>query len=199
MKISLQNSSARRGFTLTEMMIAGLLTTMVISGVIYAHMAGIRMFQYTQSKLGGNDDARNTTARLIGEIRAAKVVRVGDGDAAKFTECAANKPQQGNAIEIYPTRATNVYVRYFRESDDTLRRMTNDATDALIVARYVTNRIVFSSEDFNGVPLTNNENNRVIALNLQFYQLQYGGVKIGTNRFYDYYQVGTRVTRRALE
>jgi hypothetical protein len=199
MKIYRRKNFARRAFTLTEMMVAGLLTTMVIAGVIYAHLAGIRMFQLTQSKLGGNDDARNTVSRLLDEVRSAKVVRIGDGDAGRFTECATNAPQQGNAIQIYPTRNTNNYIRYFLGSDDTLRRKVNDTNAPSIIAKYVTNRMVFTSENFNGVTLTNNENNRVIGLNLQFYQVQYGGMKIGTNRFYDYYQLRTKITRRALE
>jgi hypothetical protein len=43
----------------------------------------------------------------------------------------------------------------------------------------ITNNIVFSAEDAVGNVLTNNDNNRVIALTLQFYQIQYPIIKIG--------------------
>jgi Tfp pilus assembly protein PilW len=199
MIIHFSNRIARRAFTLVEIMITGTLTTMVLGGVIYAHIVGIRMFQFTESKLGGNDDARDALSRLTEEVRSAKIVRVGNGDAGTFAECSAGALQQGNALQIYPTRNGSNYIQYFLASDDALRRKTSDSNALSTIARYVTNRIVFTSENFAGATLTNNENNRVIGLNLQFYQLQFGGVQVGTNRFYDYYQVRTRITRRALE
>src|SRR3954466_15675065 len=99
MKISPRKNWAALAFTLTEMMIASTLATVLIAGVIMGHLVGVRMFQYTRTKLGGNDDARQAVSRLIEEVRTAKLVRVGNGDASGFTECAVNTPQQGNAIQ----------------------------------------------------------------------------------------------------
>ena len=67
------------------------------------------------------------------------------------------------------------------------------------MASYVTNSVVFTSEDYQGTILTNNQNNRVIGLTLQFYQIQYPVMKIGSNQMFDFYQVRTKVTRRVLE
>ena len=47
--------------------------------------------------------------------------------------------------------------------------------------------------------LTNNENNRVIGLTLQFYQIQYPVIRIGPGELYDFYQLRTKITRRTLE
>lgn len=197
MKAFAQTKKSRRAFTLPEVMVVATLATLVLGGVIYAHMVGLRLFSYTQAKLGGNDDARNTAARLIDDIRSAKTVRVGNGSATSFTECATNSLQRGNALQLYPRRGSSNYIRYF-QADDTLWRISPSNAPTAI-AKYVTNRVVFNAEDFNGVTLTNNENNRVIGVNLQFYQVQYAGAKLGTNQFYDYYQVRTKVTRRTLE
>jgi hypothetical protein len=59
--------------------------------------------------------------------------------------------------------------------------------------------MVFTSEDFAGNVLNNNLNNRVIGVTLQFYQLEAPPVLIGPGSLYDFYQLRTKITRRALE
>jgi hypothetical protein len=199
MKIFRANRKGRLAFTLTEMMVTGALGMVLISGVIMGHLVGVRMFQYTKSKLGGNDDARNAITKLIQEIRTAKIVKVGKGDDRSFTEAPLNTLQQGNAVQIFPTSATNQFIRYFLAADDTLRRMTNGSFAAPVMAHWITNDLLFAAESYDGKILTNNQNNRVISLTLQFYQIQYPVIKIGSGQLYDFYQVRTKITRRALE
>ncbi len=189
----------QRGFTITEMMVTAALGLMVIAGSLMGHMAGLRMSQLTSTKLGGNDDARQAIGRLVQDIRAAKMVKVGNGDASGFTSCGPTQEQKGNAIQIYPTTSTNVFVRYFKHTDNRLRRMTNGSAGALVLASFITNNAVFTAENYKGIVSTNNDNNRVIGLTMQFYQIQYPVITIGTNQLYDFYQVRTRVTRRTLE
>lgn len=199
MRIFLPKNAAQKAFTLTEIMVTGALGLVLIGGVITGHLIGVRMFQYTKSKLGGNDDARSAITRLIGEVRTAKLVRVGNGDENSFTESPVNTEQKGNSVQIFPTVDTNNYIRYFLSGDNTLRRMTNGAHASLVMAHYITNNVLFTSESYDGRILTNNENNRVIGLTLQFYQIQYPVIKIGSNQLYDFYQVRTKITRRTLE
>jgi hypothetical protein len=68
-----------------------------------------------------------------------------------------------------------------------------------VVANSISNAIVFRAENHLGQILTNNQNNRVISLELQFYQIAYPVVNIGPGQLFDYYQLRTRITRRALE
>lgn len=199
MKINFKKAEFQKAFTITEMMVTAALGLMVIGGTLTLQLVGARMFQFTQTKLGGNDDARSAIAKLVQDVRTAKLVKLGQGDLNGFTPVGVNSVQQGNAIEIYPTGDTNNFIRYFRHTDDRLRRTTNNATAAVVLANFVTNNLVFTSEDFQGNVLTNNENNRVIGLTLQFYQIQYPVVRIGTNQLYDFYQVRTKITRRTLE
>jgi Tfp pilus assembly protein FimT len=199
MRIFIKNPFAEKAFTLTEMMITSSLATMVFAGMIMAHMVGWRMFQYSKSKLGGTDDARSAMSRLVEDIRTSKSVKIGTGTVSVFVERPVNAAQQGNAIQIYPTTSTNNYIRYFLNSDSTLCRTTNGSSAKLVMANFITNQVVFTSENYQGVVLTNNENNRVIGLTMQFYQIQYPIIKIGSNEFYDFYQLRTKVTRRTLE
>ena len=60
-----------------------------------------------------------------------------------------------------------------------------------IIARSVTNQLVFRAQDHLGNGLTNNRNSRVIHVNLEFYQTKRHRL------IADYYQLETSVTRRA--
>jgi prepilin-type N-terminal cleavage/methylation domain-containing protein len=199
MNLAFPRNLARRAFTLTEMMIASSLATLLVGGVIVGHIIGLQMFQYTRTKLGGDDDARSALSKLVEEVRSSKVVRIGNGDVSSFKECGVGVAQQGNAIQIQQTTDPATFVRYYLDADTTLRRMTSKSASAPVLAHFVTNRTVFTSEDFSGKILTNNENNRIIGLTLQFYQIQYPIVKIGSNQIFDFYQLRTKIARRALE
>jgi Tfp pilus assembly protein PilW len=185
-------------FTLTEVMVTMAIIIMVLAAVISSHLMGLRLFELTKAKLGASDDARRAIGLMISEIRSAKFVRVGSGDLTDFKEVALNTPHVGNAVQVYATTNTNFWVRYFLDtSDQKLKRATNGATTAAVIASSISNQVVFSAEDFTGKPLLNNSQDYVIGLNMQFYQLQYPAVEIGPGKFYDYYQLQTRVTPRA--
>ena len=107
--------------------------------------------------------------------------------------------QRGSAIQVYPTTDTNTFVRYFRDADQKLKRIPSGTASPTVIVSAISNEVVFTSEDFKGTILTNNENNRVIGLALQFYQLEYPSVSIGPGNLYDFYQLRTKITRRTLE
>jgi Tfp pilus assembly protein PilW len=197
---SIQTAARRRSlaYTLTEIMVTMAIVVMVLAAVISCHLLGLRLFELTKAKLGASDDARRAIGLMISEIRSAKFVRVGSGDLADFKEVGVNTPHVGNAVQVYASTNTNFWVRYFLDSSDQkLKRATNGASEAAVIASSVSNQVVFSAEDFTGKPLLNNSQDYVIGLNMQFYQLQYPAVEIGPGKFYDYYQLQTRVTPRA--
>jgi type II secretory pathway pseudopilin PulG len=187
-------------FTLTEVMVSVSIFLLIINGVVYSHLFGVGMFEITKAKLGANDMARKAINLMISEVRSAKSIQIGSGDLNSFSEIPLNTPQQGAAIQIYLSTNTNYYVRYYWNAlDNSLRRITNGSTAFAIVANSISNSLPFTSEDYAGGILTNNQNNRVIGLTLQFYQLQYPIVRIGPGELFDYYQLRTRITRRTLE
>jgi Tfp pilus assembly protein PilW len=195
-----RKANHRAAFTLVEVMLSITLLVMVLGGVMTSHLMGLRLFELAESKLGATDDARKAASLISTEVRAAKLVKVGNGNEDGFTEVAMDTPQQGNALQLYPTTDLTQFIRYYVDSrDDTLRRMTNGGCQQSIVARSITNNLVFTAEDWRGTVLTNNRNNRVIGLRMEFYQIQYPVYRIGPGNYYDSYQLRTRITRRALE
>jgi len=187
-------------FTLTEVLISSAILSMIVLGAVTAHLVGINMYQMTKAKLGASDEARSAVSKLVDEIRAAKTLRVGNGGLSTFTQAADNTPQIGNCVQIYMSTNTNNFIRYFWDSSDKiLKRTTNGSTAAQVVANFISNNLVFSAEDHLGNVITNPQNNRVIGMNLEFFQIQYPIVTIGPGGLYDYYGLSTRITRRALE
>ena len=187
------------GFTLTEIMVAMAILLLVVAGVVTSHLFGMRMLEITRAKLGANDEARRALNHIVEEIRGAKLVRIGKGNATSFEEVEVEQPQLGSALQIHPTTDTNTFVRYFWDSEENQLQRTTHEAELSVVANSIGNRNIFAAEDHLGNILTNNQNNRVIALTLQFYQLQYPYVPVGEGSYYDFYQIRTRITRRALE
>jgi hypothetical protein len=187
------------GFTLVEMQVAMAVMLIVIAGVIASHLYSLRMFELIKPKLSAADEARVAVARLSEEVRSAFVVRIGTGSSDSFTEVGPYAPQGGSALQIHPTADMNSFIRYFWDADERKVKRTSSSSDSVtVVANSVSNALVFTSEDFAGNVLTNNQNNRVIGMTLQFYQIQYPAIAVGPGSLYDFYQLKTKITRRTL-
>lgn len=186
------------GFTIPEFMITVAVSVLVMAGIVACHLMGLRMFEMTKAKLGASDEARRSINLLIAELRSAKVVRVGSGSAKTFAPVTGASLQTGSAIEVYASTNTNSWVRYYWDSSDQkLKRAVSGVDSDTVVANSVSNATLFSIEDYSGNVLTNSLEDYVVGLNLQFYQLQHPSVSIGPGRYFDYYQLQTRVTPRA--
>ena len=180
------------GFTLPEIMVAMTIFLLVVMGVLTTHIFGLKMAAVNQSKLLATQDAREALNHVRDDIRSGKIVYVGNGTESSFTRIPANRPQQGNSILIHQTLNTNRFVQYFLDpSDDALKRR-NSGGQIVVVANFITNLIPFRAENCLGQVLTNDQNNRVIRMNLEFYQWEFP-------EEYDYYGLQTKVTRRAIE
>jgi Tfp pilus assembly protein PilW len=190
----------RRAFTLVEFQMAFAIIMLVISGVISSHVFGLKLNEATRAKLSASDAARHALNKLVGDIRSAKTIDVGNGTYSAFTAITNGEIQQGSALRIFPTTDSSSYIVYYRDSSDsTLKRASTSAATPVKVAEFLTNTVIFTSENYLGAPLTDNDNNRVIGINLRFYQIRYPIMQIGNGGYFDYYQVNTKVTRRALE
>ena len=107
--------------------------------------------------------------------------------------------QKGSALELNPTTNFNQYVRYFYDTNDSkLKRTTDGVSSTYVVANSVTNRTVFRAEDYDGKPRVTSDNNRIIAMELSFYQIQYPITPVGPGNYYDFYQLRSKITRRTL-
>lgn len=185
--------------TLVEVMVTSAIFCLAMAGFLAIHIFALKYDQTIKLKLLASNDARRVLNLVAQDVRRAGSVRVGHGDAERFTEATFGSPQIGNAIEVYPDKHnTNRFIRYYCDADDELLKRADADGAEVILARSVTNTAVFASEDGFGNVLSNNFNNRVIAVNLQFYQAP-GDRKDGGGFLYDYYQIRNKVARRALE
>jgi hypothetical protein len=192
--------TGRGGFTLAEIMIAMGLFSLVVIGVVSAQLFGMRLFNVTSTRLSASDNARKVLNCVRDDIRSGKILYVGNGSSGQFTNIALNGLRQGNALQIHPTANTNVFVRYYLDlTNQCLMRFTSGASQAEVLARYLTNRIAFLAEDCSGHTLTNDQNNRVIRLMLDFYQWEFPVAQARAGAFYDYYHLQTRISRRTIE
>jgi len=167
---------------------------LMLGGIIAANLWGLRMFQVTDTKLNMTTWSRQTVETIATEIHSCNSVSVGNITNGVFEGLLNGETQQGTALLVYPTTNTTNYIVYFvSSSDQTFRRATDQAGSAEILADSVTNTIAFTAQDFSGNVLTNNQNNRVIHLTLEFYQ----PARFLQNA--DYYKLETSMTRRALE
>jgi Tfp pilus assembly protein PilV len=197
---SSRSPTARSGFTLAEIMTAMGLFSMVVIGVVYAQLFGMRMFNITSTRVAASDSARKVLNRVRDDVRSGKLLCVGNGGSAGFTNVAANGLRQGNALQIHPTTDTNVFIRYYLDATTrSLKRTTSGTGQVQVLAPYLTNQVAFIAEDFGGHTLTNDQNNRVIKMVLDFYQWEFPVAQVGAGAFYDYYHLQTRITRRTIE
>jgi len=182
------------GFTLPELLIALTVFLLLLSGIIFAHLFGLSMFRITETKLNATADARQIIGVMANEIRTSKATEIGNIKSGEFVALLDGETQQGNGLLIYPTTNPANFIIYFiNPFDQTFRRTTSKPDSATIIAESVTNALAFRAQDHLGKVLTNNLNNRVIHLNLEFYQApRYLQVA-------NYYKLETAVTRRVLE
>ena len=199
-KTPVSSRRLRAAFTLPEVMVASALFGMVMVGTVYSHIFGLKMFNVNATKLSASASARSALNSVRDDIRQAKVIYVGNGNALRFTNAPNGKAQEGNAIQIYPTTSTNTYIRYYvNPVTRQLERKLSSSSTPKAVAFYLTNTIVFRAEDYEGRALTNNQNNRLVRMILEHYQWEFPVAKAGLGGHYDYYRLQTRMTRRAIE
>jgi prepilin-type N-terminal cleavage/methylation domain-containing protein len=214
------------GFTLVEMVVAVTVFTIVILATVAMQIYALRVYTLAATKMIATADARTTMNDIRDQVRQARTVYVGNyspqGDypPVDFSAVTNGGMQEGNAVIIYPTTTTNSFDLIYLESANgtttnlstldengnvintnslvLLAYTNNTMSVSNIIASYITNEIVFDAENFEGTILTNNENNYLVHLTLDFSQYEYPIAVIGTNKFnaYDYYQLNTVMTRR---
>jgi len=182
------------GFTLPEVLIASAVFTLLVGGIITAHLFGLSMFRIAETKLTVTGDVRKMIGKMVNEIRTCKTTWVGNVTNGVFEALLDGETQQGSGLLIYPTTNTASYIIYFvNPSDQTFRRTTSAPGTAAVLVESITNTVVFRAQDYLGNVLTNNQNNRVIHLDLEFYQPS------RQMQVADYYKLETSVTRRTME
>jgi prepilin-type N-terminal cleavage/methylation domain-containing protein len=182
-----------KGFTLPEILIAMTIFLLMIVGIIFANLFGLKMFQMNETKLTVTQWSRETIGNITAEVHSCNSVLVGNVTNGDFEGLLNGETQQGTGLLIYPTTNPTNYIIYFVNPSDQTFRRTDQTGNAVILADSVTNTIIFTAQDLSGNVLTNNQNNQVIHLILEFYQPE---------RFMqgaDYYKLETSVKQRVVQ
>jgi len=189
-----RSPTARCAFTLPELLVAMTVFMMLVGGIVFAHLYGLSMFRITESKLTATENVRQTMGRMANEIRTCKNTWVGNVNSGVFSALMDGQKQQGTALLINPTTNNANYILYFvNPSDDTFRRTTSTPGSATVLAESITNTVVFSARNYLGTLLTNRPQNRVIRVNLEFYQPR-RHLQVA-----DYFKLETAVTRHGSD
>jgi len=212
---NIQNRARRRnvrGFTLAEMVITVGVFLFIFTGVMVAvQLFGLRIYTLAATKLVATAGGRKALNQIRDQIREGKMVYVGNCSSPSYSSFAligATNSQQGNALIIYPTTNTAWYSIYYLDTSTTTNRLiqfnvSNSVTTYTnTLAKYLTNNIVFDARDWQNNIVTNYQsldNRLLIEVTMQFSQWEYPIAYVGTNGLnaYDYYQLRTRVFRRA--
>jgi hypothetical protein len=193
-----RSSPDRCAFTITEIMTSMAIFSLVMLGVLYSHLFGLRVFNISATRLSASQSSRAALNRVCEDIRSGKLLYVGNGSSTGFTNVPLNIPRLGNALEIFPSVSTNAFIRYFMDANaKALKRFDSSSGNVQTIAPFITNQIVFSAEDYAGNTLTNDQNNRIIRLDLEFYQWEFPVAQVGA--YYDSYHLQTRIARRNIE
>jgi hypothetical protein len=206
----------RAGFTIVEMLIAMTAFIFLIAAVVSIQLFAVRIFQLAATKLTATEDGRKTVNFIREQVREAKLIYVGTYSSTNagtgIFSVVGNTNQVGSALFVSPTNTAAFGTIFFQNPATTnlcsvsITNATLDATGATLTgtvgnlatdALFVTNNNnVFQAERYDGTVLTDNSDNRIIHVTLQFSQLEYPVAGIGAGAMYDYYQLHTRATRR---
>lgn len=196
-----EGQRGERAFTFPDVMVTAAVSMLVLAGLITTYLFGFRLFEFTKPKLSASDNAREALGKFVLDLRSANCVRVGTGTGSTFTKASSGSFLQGNALQVFATTNTNSYTVYYLDTDQKLKRRKNGSGIIDIIATGISNQNsqVFTIENYAGTILTNDAYNSLIGMNLQFLQIEYPTFKIGTNRFYDSYQLRTKVIQRVWD
>jgi hypothetical protein len=202
MKILTQRPPVRRARSagcdgsanLPALLIGASILLVVVGAALSTHIFGVKMMHVVEAGRGLDDSTRQAIQKLEEDIRSAKDVQVGNGDAGKFTPVDSDSPQKGSALQIYPTNNTSQFVRYYRNSSDsTLNRIATGDRSPVQVAANILNAEIFTLEDHTGTVLTNQPNSRVVHTRLNFSKTATTGSAVGAGKGFDSFEINSRI------
>lgn len=202
-----QFAQRKAGNTLIEIMFAVTIMTMLIIGIMSAHLLGLREDQWVESKAGASDSSRKVLQQLPKDIKSSKMWFIGNMSGNSFV--IATNSAQGTALQLFETTNGSAYILYYfdltysNNSDvHLMRNATNTVWSPVLLAsnlvNWLGNGYTFQVEDFNGNLATNAGNSKgykqLIHTTLQYCLFQYPLTQVGTNGLYDFYKMEFRAT-----
>jgi type II secretory pathway pseudopilin PulG len=202
----------RRAHTLPEVLVSMGVFSLVIAALVASQLLGVRFYRLAATKLTATTGCREAMNAIRDQVRSSQELFIGNCDSSglpsSFVSDTNGVQQTGNAIKILTTTNATPYLLFYLDTStgtNYLKKFDSATTNIDVIASFITNRTVFTAEDYQRTTLTSNDYRatRVIHMVLQFSQWQYpvatigGGTTNGAN-VYDYFQLQTRATRRAV-
>jgi hypothetical protein len=200
------------GFTLLEAFYSStLFCVLLIGAAVSMQIFGMRIYSLGRTKLAATAGALKVLDHVRNDIRGALTSDIGNlstvSDPSTFTLCPTNTAIEGAALRLYSTTNSVPFTIYYLDTSTTtnnfMMAMTSDGVNftTTTLASYITNTVVFCEEDCAGNLLSNYANNRIIRMELDFYQWEYplGYVSGAAGDAYDSYRLTTRISRRLLQ
>ncbi len=209
-----QHRASISAFTLVEMMVSvGIYLSLFIGVMVAIQLFGLRVYTLAATKLTATAGGRKAMNQIRDDIRQAKTLQVGTlgtaGSPTTFTANTGTNLAEGTALQVFSTTNALPYTIYYLDTSTSTNYLdaymvnSNNVASTVQLASYITNSIIFEAQDFQGNPVTNSlQNNQVYSLTLQFYQWEYPIAFTGSGKAlneYNYYQLRTKVCRRALD
>ena len=191
--------------TLVEVMVTMGIFSLVMIGMLWSHLFGLRADQLVESKLGASETARKGFDRMANDIRAAKNWQIGNMSGMTYMDIPDGSNQIGSALQLslktntFPM--TPPYILYYFTNvngDNQLCRFhTGDAAPTILASNLI-DTLTFNAEDYTGTNIITTLNYRyVVHYTLKFREYQYPLTKVGTNYLYDLYKIEFRLTPHA--
>jgi hypothetical protein len=188
------SSKGKRGHTLVEMMMAMGVFAFVVIACVYVNLFVMLQDEVTESELGASDAARTGLNQLSLDIRSAKLFAIGNYSSGTFTTNAANTSLVGNALLLNLTTNLNECVLYYFQTSAAQLWRTSAVSPSTMIVEYLTNTMQFSAENYAGTVQSAPSYKSVIHAVLQFAQYKYPLTPVGSNCYYNSYEMDLRYT-----
>lgn len=211
------------------MLSAGIYLFLLVGVMVAVQLFASRVYTIGATKLVATTGSRKALNQIRDDIRGAKLLQVGAADnSGNFTPYGGTNVAQGNALQVFTTtNLAAPFSLYFLQTN-TINGISSNVllwvsvttniaagTSSAVtnsLAAYITNLDIFAAEDWDNWPTSgapasqvtvsnSTLNNQVYSVKLQFWQWEYPIAVVGGGGLnaYDYYQLRTRVCRRALD
>lgn len=158
----------RAGFTLTEIMIATAVFTMIMSAVVAMNIFAARSTSGVARmlELGTKSNVLNL---LCNDVKNAQSAAIQNYSGSTFSSISYGSAQQGNALKVVVPSGTNTAtIYYYVDANGDMWRWDKTSTN-YTAKRYltdITNTVVFSSEDYSGAVVSNSIARTLIDINV---------------------------------
>lgn len=195
-----------RAFTLVETMIVSATLVIIFGSVIACNLFGLSMAARQQIWLSASDDAAQAISTLMGDVRSATSMEIGNETTNGFVQVSSSGPQTGNALLIFTNNSTTLpwTLYYYDSTSNNLVRSNYYGPGVagdfkLVSANPITNDLthpIFTETDSSGNTLTIGSPLAPVNIYLSFTKLQDPQIVIESGSSVDLYQINATINPR---